>query len=1038
MSVVERVRRDREDLARVLKNYPGIRRIVEDLYPDTAHFIYELLQNAEDTQASKASFVLSGDALVFEHNGRPFDEDDIRGITNIGEGTKASDDDKNDDKIGRFGIGFKAVLLYTETPRIWSPTYAFEIAEMVLPSELPPKSTFGGRTRFEFPFNSGKKPRNVAFTEVRDGLDEISANTLLFLSHIEEIEWRIEDRGEGRLLRIGHSYHHIEILREIDDRATESSHFLRFTEPVEGLELQYAAIAFELEPLAENGATDARLSFAEQFRIAPADRGCVAVYFTAAKETSNLRFHLHAPFVPELSRSSIKDTPANKPLFQQLARLSARSLSTIRDLGLLDRDFLAVLPNSKDQIPAQYAPIRHAIVDEMNERPLTPMHAGGHAPANRLLQAEAGLKALLAPDDIRFLIDGDKEPRNWAIAATQRNSHVDHFLRDLKIKQWGVEQFAKTFENRFSSRGGYYRRQGPDRPFLDWMRSKSDKWHCALYALFHRELKAKLSRFRDVCIARRSDGEYGTGSECYFPTPETREDPIHHRLAEDTFVGGGSKAECKDARAFLEGIGVREVGEREQIEAILIRRYGKDSDPAPSWETHESDLRLFIALAEKDSSAKSLFEKRFIFQRADGQWSRPGDLYLDTPYPATGLQTYYGPSESESARAALSDSYRTFDMLTQLVRFARMCGVADRLEIASVSCAENPKREHLYSAHGSNTYTGIDADFTIPELKTLFKTPTLALSRLVWKTLCDRSSDKRILKATFRRNRSNDPRHADSQLVHQLRNAAWIPQGDVEFVHPADARRDLLPYGFPFDPGWRWLDAIRFGAETGKFHISHEMAKELGFRDEDALADGIQLAKQLAKLPLETRQRILKEIKEHEEPVDLPTREPGNLQRRAESVREKALNAPERTTEKRARSVSVNRDAVKGEQTDPYLRDLYTNADGVTICQICKDRLPFMLADGSYFFESVEFLPDLERYHYQNYLALCPNHAAMFRHANGSKDEMRGKFLALDGNELEMTLADQPVTVYFTESHVADLRVVVKVENARGSDLSPY
>ena len=157
MSVVERVRRDREDLARVLKNYPGIRRIVEDLYPDTAHFIYELLQNAEDTQASKASFVLSGDALVFEHNGRPFDEDDIRGITNIGEGTKASDDDKNDDKIGRFGIGFKAVLLYTETPRIWSPTYAFEISEMVLPSELPPDPALGDRTRFEFALNSGKK-----------------------------------------------------------------------------------------------------------------------------------------------------------------------------------------------------------------------------------------------------------------------------------------------------------------------------------------------------------------------------------------------------------------------------------------------------------------------------------------------------------------------------------------------------------------------------------------------------------------------------------------------------------------------------------------------------------------------------------------------------------------------------------------------------------------------------------------------------------------------------------------------------------------
>jgi DNA replication initiation complex subunit (GINS family) len=48
MSVIREARREREDLARVLKKHKGIRRIVEDLYPDSAHFIYELLQNAED------------------------------------------------------------------------------------------------------------------------------------------------------------------------------------------------------------------------------------------------------------------------------------------------------------------------------------------------------------------------------------------------------------------------------------------------------------------------------------------------------------------------------------------------------------------------------------------------------------------------------------------------------------------------------------------------------------------------------------------------------------------------------------------------------------------------------------------------------------------------------------------------------------------------------------------------------------------------------------------------------------------------------
>ncbi len=119
----------------------------------------------------------------------------------------------------------------------------------------------------------------------------------------------------------------------------------------------------------------------------------------------------------------------------------------------------------------------------------------------------------------------------------------------------------------------------------------------------------------------------------------------------------------------------------------------------------------------------------------------------------------------------------------------------------------------------------------------------------------------------------------------------------------------------------------------------------------------------------------------------------------------------------------------KRERTDPYLRNLYTNRDRETICQACQDRLPFKLADGSYYFEAVEFLPELEKHHYQNYLALCPNHAAMFRHANASKKQLKELFLSLDGNELGITLADHLVTVYFTNTHIADLNVVIGVDD---------
>src|SRR5258708_15640856 len=153
MSVIEDVRREREDLARVLKKHTGIRKIVEDLYPDSAHFIYELLQNAEDTGATWARFSLTRKGLIFEHNGRPFDDHDIYAITDIGEGTKGD----QGDKVGRFGVGFKAVFAYSETPHIWSPTFSFKITDLVLPSVLAPMPGLAERTYFEFPFNNTKK-----------------------------------------------------------------------------------------------------------------------------------------------------------------------------------------------------------------------------------------------------------------------------------------------------------------------------------------------------------------------------------------------------------------------------------------------------------------------------------------------------------------------------------------------------------------------------------------------------------------------------------------------------------------------------------------------------------------------------------------------------------------------------------------------------------------------------------------------------------------------------------------------------------------
>ena len=59
---------DRKRLLKELihnKLFEGFKRWLTDLYPDNAHFIYELLQNAEDAGASEVQFTLNADRLVF-------------------------------------------------------------------------------------------------------------------------------------------------------------------------------------------------------------------------------------------------------------------------------------------------------------------------------------------------------------------------------------------------------------------------------------------------------------------------------------------------------------------------------------------------------------------------------------------------------------------------------------------------------------------------------------------------------------------------------------------------------------------------------------------------------------------------------------------------------------------------------------------------------------------------------------------------------------------------------------------------------------
>ncbi len=111
--------------------YNGVWESIVEKYSDQAHFIYELLQNADDAGASWVRFELDSQELVFRHNGKKLfsvsnpeteAEDQLSGrlghvnaIAAIGMSQKLVAN-KEGNQIGKFGVGFKSIFRYTSSP----------------------------------------------------------------------------------------------------------------------------------------------------------------------------------------------------------------------------------------------------------------------------------------------------------------------------------------------------------------------------------------------------------------------------------------------------------------------------------------------------------------------------------------------------------------------------------------------------------------------------------------------------------------------------------------------------------------------------------------------------------------------------------------------------------------------------------------------------------------------------------------------------------------------------------------------------------
>jgi hypothetical protein len=988
----------------------GIRGSTVDKYADPAHFLYELLQNAEDQEATWVRFVLEPDRLVFTHGGKPFCRRDVELITGIGN----SDKPFQANKIGRFGLGFKSVFAVSDRPEVYSwldaDPFAFAIEDLVVPVPLAPDPGLaGGETRFVFPF----KPGDVQSVHqvILDKLSSLGADVLLFLNHIAKVYWETAGAaGEYACDRTDPS------LRVLRDEA-------RTAAGTQAREARFRVYSRDVTVADAERPLSVRLAFRlnDQGQVVPEERATkLSVYFET-EEMTGLHFRVHGPFLLTDNRANIKQkNKLNGALIRECTGLVLDALHDLREQSLLTATALAALPNQDDDLPAYCEPIREAVLVAVREQPLIPTQDGGYGRATELAQGPQPIRELLDGEALSFLTGGSIV--GWA-AGVMRNSRSEHFLRAAGIQTWGLAELAEAAGERFS--GWSTRREDQA-----WLSARPDGWLQHFYALLLKavqEAEVPDWTLRHWQIVRLEDGTHVKGEGAYFP-PEKGKGFLDLRRVKAEILAGKNQARKDNARKFLAELGVKEIGEREELEAIIKKHYSA-AGTAPNAATHLRHMRRFVEWWSRHHDSEP-FQHAFLFlDDCQGTLHRPSSCLLDEPYCDSGLRAIHSLGIPGLAKRPLWDGYQELAS-KGFVKFATALGVQAQLRIVSTRVPQtHPRYRDLHvdwlRSRARLTDSSIDIDYDIPYSSELLARQDPEISRRVWKTMTEAPAE--VLQARFRPNQQYRVREALSSLVLKLRDTAWIPDRSGVFRRPRDmSRADLAPE-FPFKDSSGWLSAIDFGEaerqRSERYRRRQEMARELGLP--------LEFLDRLDELDQASRESVVErftDLLDRELEPEFPERRSSNPTRRAAKLRERLTSSPPKTREVKPRTVRTSEPANR-QDARAYLRDLYTNADGVMICQACHQAMPFRLDNGEYYFEAVELFTDVAREYRENHLALCPTCAAMFTHASATEpQELRESLEATSDLRVPVTLARELGQIRFVEDHRTDLLAIIDVE----------
>jgi hypothetical protein len=778
---------------------------VIEKYSDQAHFIYELLQNANDAKATKSSFQLTKNGLYFKHNGtknfwvsNPDNEKldqqnnklgDINAITAVARSNK-----KDHSTIGKFGVGFKAVFQYTETPHIYDPNFQFKISKFIVPIKLDNDLTDrqNNETVFYFPFDKQetdengnlKMPKEKAYSDIIDKLKKLVFPTL-FLSDLQEVKWQAENNEVGEYTKKGTKqkqaediiYERVELNQQVGLKQIKENLFL-FTRLTEEHNLNYSIGYF----LDENG------------KLIP--KHYSAFCFFPTKEITNLNFILHAPFLLTDSREGIhRSKEHNTKMVELLAQLSADSLLILKDLKAISDDIIEIIPykNIEYGNDGFFDDFYFKIKESLQTEEILPAKNETFANKRNAYWADSpDLANLFSNEQLAELVKNQNAKWVFVTIGRTKDKEITDYIDGGSERSWDRKepQLIKSnmdFENKIA-----------DLITSNFIKTQSNDWLHKFYEYLS-ERKSYQDKFKTKPIFKDSQGNAVAafdkiGGELhgilFLPLDEANSTykTIDLELLKN-----------KKTKEFIENFGIKKPSLKDEIYNNILPLYEKDGEI--DTETHFKKFFTYWKNAGRPEEFISLIEdKEFVSYKTSEDETTYRGIANEIYYPTTDLVKYF-ESKPDTKFVDLDDYYSfiTEEKEQQILKeFLLKLGVSllprifeKEITDASIKAKLN-LRQSTYGYNDRNTTT----DRIIDGCNEITKNIDNEKSLILWRYLKKLSSYEYSQGSHKYFYYSQQYQSFESNALTLLKKRKWLLADSGEFVAPSEICINELSNGY--------------------------------------------------------------------------------------------------------------------------------------------------------------------------------------------------------------------------------------------------